>query len=110
MNLIQAYGARLYLLGLMALLAVSSPARADVPATPPPSWIHDGAGLLKPSELTELTALRVQLEQQTGARLGVVTLSEAGGESPKSIAVRTLNAWNAGRKSALLLVLLSPRA
>jgi uncharacterized membrane protein YgcG len=99
------------LLSLLALLAVSSPAwaLASVPASPPPSWIHDGAGLLSRAELDSLTARKAQLEQQTGARLVVLTLATADGESPKSIAVRTLNAWNAGRKSALLLVLISPR-
>ncbi|HZI14621.1 MAG TPA: TPM domain-containing protein [Myxococcus sp.] len=96
---------------LLALLALASPvwALAPVPAAAPPSWVHDGAGLLTPEELTALTTRKEQLEQQTGVRLVVLTLASAGGESPKDIAVRTLNEWNAGRKSVLLLVLMSPR-
>jgi uncharacterized protein len=110
MHLMEARGTRLLLtLSLLALSAVSSPAWAGVPASPPPSWIYDGANLLTPDELAELSAQKAQLEQQTGARLVVLTLAEAHGETPKSLAVRTLNEWNAGRNSALLLVLLSPR-
>ncbi|MFL5350052.1 MAG: TPM domain-containing protein [Hyalangium sp.] len=96
-------------LGLLALFSVSSAAWADIPASPPPSWIYDEAHLLKPEELTQLTTLREQLERQTGARLAVVTLIDGTEELPKSAAVRTLNQWNAGRKSALLLVVLNPR-
>lgn len=102
-------GSRLYLLGLLALLAVSSTARAGVPSSPPAGWIYDGASLLKREELNALATLKEQLEQQTGTRLVVLTLASADGESSKTIAVNTLNTWNAGRKSALLLVLLSPR-
>lgn len=108
---IHSRAARPCLWSLLAFLALSSPgwALARVPAAAPPSWIHDGAGLLTPEELTALTTRKEQLEQQTGVRLVVLTLASAEGESPKEIAVRTLNAWNAGRGSVLLLVLMSPR-
>jgi uncharacterized protein len=110
MHLMEARGTRLLLtLSLLALSAVSSSAWASVPSSPPPSWIYDGANLLTSAEIAELSAQKEQLEQQIGARLVVLTLAEADGETPKSIAVRTLNEWNAGRNSALLLVLLSPR-
>jgi len=51
----------------------------------------------------------MRLSLRAGAQLVVVTLRDAGGESPKDIAVRTLNAWAAGRRSAVLLVLMNPR-
>jgi uncharacterized membrane protein YgcG len=101
------WSAWLCALALMTLAA--STASASLPASPPSSWIHDGASLLTAPELAEIGRLRVKLEQQTGARLVVLTLSSADGEESKSIAVRALNEWNAGRRSALLLVLLSPR-
>lgn len=110
MHLTKARGTRwAFTLCLLALSAVSSWAWAGVPSDAPPSWIYDGANLLNPEEITELSTLREKLEQESGARLVVLTLAEAGSESSKSIAVRTLNDWNAGRKSALLLVRLSPR-
>jgi uncharacterized protein len=96
---------------LLAALWVSAAAQAGapVPEDAPPSWIHDGAGLLSPSERDALSEARARLEARAGMRLAVVTLRSADGEAPKSVAVRTLNAWNAGRKSAVLLVLMSPR-
>jgi uncharacterized membrane protein YgcG len=109
MHFSAARGGRLSIVGLLALLAVSLPAWVGIPPSPPPSWIHDDAGLLKPAELNELTLVREQLEKKSGTRLVVVTLADASGQSAKSIAVDTLNRWNAGRKSALLLVTLSPR-
>lgn len=111
MHRVPAVAARLILGSLLALSAVSSPAwaLANLPSSPPSSWIHDGASLLSASERSELAARKQQLEQQTGTRLVVVTLSSDGGEGPKAIAVRALNQWNAGRRSALLLVLMSPR-
>lgn len=108
---IPSHTARLCLWSLLVLSAASAPAwaLASVPSSPPPSWIHDGASLLTSSELSELATRKQQLEEQTGARLVVLTLAKADGESPKAIAVRTLNMWNAGRNSALLLVMMSPR-
>lgn len=111
MRRVPALAARLCLWSLLALSAVSSPAwaLAGLPSSPPSSWIYDGASLLSASERSELAARKEQLEEETGARLVVVTLSSADGEAPKAIAVRALNMWNAGRRSALLLVLMSPR-
>jgi uncharacterized protein len=98
-------------LPLLAALMLATPAWAEapVPTEAPATRIHDGAGLLTPSELDALTRERMRLSLNARAQLVVVTLRDAGGESPKDIAVRTLNAWTTGRRSAVLLVLMNPR-
>jgi uncharacterized membrane protein YgcG len=78
-------------------------------AAPAGGWVEDGAELLTPDEVRELNTYSDRLLTDRGVRLGVLTVKVSLGETPKEIAVRTLNAWNPGPRSALLLVSMNPR-
>src|SRR5690348_5106131 len=102
---------RALLLLVPALVAAAAPvfAQAPVPPRPAGSFVSDAAGILTQDERASLEAIAARSESEDGVRLAVLTLPSSNGEEPKSIAVRTLNSWNAGRRSVLLLVILDPR-
>jgi uncharacterized membrane protein YgcG len=99
------------LLVAAALLFAASPifAQAPVPPAPAGSFVSDAAALLTASERAAIEEIAARSEREDGVRLAVLTLQASKGEEPKSIAVRTLNAWNVGRRSVLLLVVMDPR-
>ena len=102
---------RSLLLLVAAIFAYAAPAFAQAPVPPPPagSFVSDAAGILTQDERASLEAVAAKSESEDGVRLAVLTLASSNGEEPKSIAVRTLNSWNVGRRSVLLLVILDPR-
>lgn len=71
--------------------------------------VADEAHLLDDAQRIGIEDRIQDVLRRGGVQLCVLTLADARGRAPKSIAVDTLNAWNAGQNSALLLVCLSPR-
>src|SRR5581483_6876841 len=64
---------------------------------------------LTQTELAACEARLSSLEQSSGARLVVVTVADAQGSAPKTIAVNTLNRWQVGPRSVCLLICVKPR-
>lgn len=85
---------------LALILAVAIP--------PSSSRIVDQANLLTDAEEASLTKSFGEIRSDDGIHLGVLTLSNLD-ESPKSVAVRTLNDWDMTRRSILILVSTNPR-
>jgi uncharacterized membrane protein YgcG len=71
------------------------------------NWVVDNANLLQPAQLEQVKAASQAAERDLGARLGVLLTS--GTPDPKALAVQTINDWQMGPKSALILVSLNPR-
>lgn len=90
----------------IALVAVSTAAGQDRRHE---GWLHDGAGLLAAEEAAVIRSSIATTREKTGVTVAVLTLKESGGSEPKAIAVDTLNAWNPGPRSVILLVVVSPR-
>jgi hypothetical protein len=100
---------RLVVLALgLALLASAGPAFALALVPAPDRGVADGAQILDASDRAAVADAIDGIASSTGARVAVLTLSDAAGEDPKAIAVRTVNAWQLGKRSALLLVVMNP--
>jgi uncharacterized protein len=93
---------------LVALAPAVARAQADVPPRPA-GWVADEAKLISPEERQRLEAFSEDVYARHAVRLAVLTLADAKGEAPKAIAVRTLNSWDPGPRSVLLLVVMNPR-
>ena len=90
------------------LLAAPGPAFALALVPTPERGVADGARILEASDRAAVADAIDGVASSTGARVAVLTLSDAAGEEPKTIAVRTVNAWQLGKRSALLLVVMNP--
>src|SRR3974390_2697525 len=92
----------LLLLGFaFAFLALPRPAFALAVVPTPERGGADGARILEASDRAAVADALDAVASSTGARVAVLTLPDAAGEDPKSIAVRTVNAWPLGERSAL---------
>lgn len=94
---------------VLVLLTVRISSAADIPGAPA-GVVADGAHLFSATDLARVEALGAQALRERGVSLRVLTLADAKGEDPKSIAVRALNQWRVGQQSVLLLVVMNPRA
>jgi uncharacterized membrane protein YgcG len=92
----------------VSLLLLAAPAFSEV-KLPPRAGVTDAAGLLSGDELRELARWKASLEQQRNVHLMVLTLPDAGDESPEVLATRVMADWKVGSRSVLLLVLAGPR-
>jgi uncharacterized membrane protein YgcG len=99
------------LAALSLLVAVAGWAHAQGQAPPPHKdvFVSDEAGILRPEELASIEDFVRSVETRDGVRLAVLTVADARGASPKDMAVGTLNSWEVGRRSVMLLVCMSPR-
>jgi uncharacterized protein len=86
---------------LAVILAVTLP-----PA--PASRIYDDAGLLSPEASLTVQQGIQNVQSRTGITLGFVTFAQLD-EDPQIVALRTINQWNLGQRSVVLLVSTSPR-
>lgn len=77
---------------------------------PPPTStnVADGAGLLTDNERATLVEQIQLVKANRAVNIGVITIDQLD-DDPKSVAVRTLNYWQMGPDSVLLLVSLQPR-
>lgn len=99
-------------LGVACALVMGRPALAEVALPPPPieTGIADQAGLLSGDDVHWLSTWRSGLERRTGGHLAVLVVPDTGQEAPRALAARALEAWRLGPRSAVLLVVRSPRA
>ncbi|HZV03035.1 MAG TPA: TPM domain-containing protein [Planctomycetota bacterium] len=88
---------------LLAVLLATSPAFAQGR-----SFVEDRASILSPSELAAIESRVQSYAAREHVQLAVLTLADAGTTDPKAIAVATLNEWNAGQRSVLLLICMNP--
>ena len=93
----------------LAFVLLATPAFAARLPAPPHGAVADGAGILTADEIRAAEDAAQALESERHARVVILTIADADGESPKQIAVRALNEWNVGRRSVLLLIQLNPR-
>lgn len=92
-------------LALLLALLISPAFAQDRPVG---NWLADDANLLQSSEEQRILEQIHRVESAKGVRLAVVTLSSIS-EDPKTVAVNTINSWQLGPRSALLLISLNPR-
>src|SRR5579872_2631350 len=90
---------------VFVVLLVSSPVLAQGR-----TFVEDRASILSPSELAAIESRVQSFAAREHVQLAVLTVADAGTSSPKAIAVSTLNEWNAGQRSVLLLVCMNPHA
>jgi len=89
----------------------SHPAWAEVAVPPlPASGVADTAGVLTPGELRWLSYSRENYERQSGLKLAVLTVEDAGRESPQALAARARQQWQLGPSSVVLVLVLRPHA
>lgn len=91
----------------LATLLATTAAAQDRPQHQ--GWLADGAGLLAAEEAAAIRSSISTTREVTGVTVAVLTLQASGGVDPKTISVNTLNDWNPGTKSVILLVCMSPR-
>lgn len=72
-------------------------------------WLADNANMLGEQEQSQIRAAIDRAYQATGGRVCVRTISSSNGDDVKHIAVQTLNQWNPGPRSVMILVCLEPR-
>jgi uncharacterized membrane protein YgcG len=72
-------------------------------------WLADNANMLGDQEKQSIQSAIESVYQTTGARICVRTISSSNGDDVKHIAVQTLNNWNPGPKSVMVLVCLDPK-
>lgn len=72
-------------------------------------WLADNANVLSDAEEQSLRQKIAEVEQATHVHVCVRTIANANGETLKDISVRTLNEWNPGTRSVLILACLEPR-
>jgi len=87
----------------------ASPARAeDIKSIHPTGYVTDLAGVIRADKTTKLEALCTELEQKTGAQLGIVTVRSLDGQSVEYYAVDLFRQLGIGAKKdnrgVLLLV------
>jgi uncharacterized protein len=78
------------------------------PLPQPQGRINDFAGVLDASVEARLQDIVDALERDTSAEIAVVTVADAGGQSPKQLAGALFNAWGVGKRdknNGLLLLL-----
>jgi len=72
------------------------------------NWVVDNAKILQPDQLSSVQSYSQTMERETGIRLGLVTFASTSAD-PKQLAVDTINGWQMGPKSVLVLISLNPR-
>lgn len=92
------------LLLIPLILAIAAPLMAqNIPTHQ--GWLTDEANLLSPSEEAQLRSRSHIGDYQ----VCILTMPSTMGSEPKDVAVNTLNTWNPGPNSVLILVSLNPR-
>lgn len=91
----------MFMNALLVVLALTIPPVND-------SRVVDQAGLLNDSQVQELAAVIHRIEVDQGVKAGFLTVT-ALDDDPKAVAVRTLNFWQLGPDSVLLLISTNPK-
>lgn len=94
---------------LMAALACVAMLATPAVAQDHTGWLADNANMLGEQERQSIQSAIETVYQATGTRVCVRTISSSNGDDVKHIAVQTLNAWNPGPRSVMILVCLEPR-
>ncbi|MFA5168958.1 MAG: YgcG family protein [Candidatus Omnitrophota bacterium] len=81
----------LFFLASSALFALQVPPRAD-------GYVTDHAGLLSPSEKTDLETVLRAFEEKTSNQIVVATFPSLEGDSLEDFSMRLAEAWKAGQK------------
>lgn len=84
-------------LALAAILA-SAPAAAQPKTLPPPTgYLNDFAEVVDEAAAGQITAICAELDEKTGAQIGVASFPELGGEDIDGFTVRLFELWNPGQ-------------
>lgn len=96
------------LLALIATLALTPAARAEVPVPPLTGRVVDLTGTLSFAEASTLTSRLAALEQRKGSQIAVLLVPTTKPETIEQYSIRVADAWKLGRKGVddgvLLLV------
>jgi uncharacterized protein len=96
---------------LCAAFFSASPVRAeDIKSIHPTGYVTDLAGVIRADKTASLETLCAELEQKTGAQLGIVTVRSLEGESVETYAVDLFKQLGIGSKKSNrgVLLLLAP--
>lgn len=97
----------------ISILILASFSFADVKFPAPKGFVNDFAGVLSPSQLTQLRSITSSLKQKNGSELAVVTVKSVAPLDPKMYAVKLFNKWGIGEKGkdngVLLLLAMEER-
>src|SRR5262249_43257487 len=95
---------------LVCCVAFCGSALGQSPASlPAQGRVNDFAGVLDAGSKSRLQAVIDQLERDTGAEIAVVTIQDAGPQTPKELAGTLFNSWGVGKrdKNNGLMILLA---
>lgn len=87
------------LIALFAGLTGAESAAAQAKTLPrPQGYLNDFAGVVDDATAARITAICGELDEKTGAQIGVASFPDIGGEDIDGFTVRLFEAWNPGQK------------